>query len=242
MSAIVPTDPRRLVADEWTSARRARAALIAGALIVMVLIATLAVFFSPFFGDFFREVERSSRSRPPGIVGSTGSLTAGSLVLSLVQIGSIVVAVLFIVWAHNAARAARSLGIPARLAPAWAVLGWIVPVVNLWLPYQVVVDCLPLGHPARRIVARWWGLCLALGLSVVAVIVGCSNSLPAVLATVVLAVTMAVLAAQRGRQVILAIADEHRHLLEEQGPGGQPGRTDPTGPPADDGGVGFTWG
>ena len=110
-----PLDPRRQVDDARTGGRRARAALIAGAVIQIVLAVTMAVVYSSFFTDFFREIERSSRSRSSAPPSFSGSLVAGSLVLNVVQIGSLVVGVLFIVWSYQAARAARTLGIPARL-------------------------------------------------------------------------------------------------------------------------------
>ena len=49
-----------------------------------------------------------------------------------------------------------SPGTYQRRAAYWAVLGWIVPVVNLWFPFQVVADA------ARGVGARrpnplpWW--------------------------------------------------------------------------------------
>src|SRR5699024_3862858 len=43
-----------------------------------------------------------------------------------------------------------------RRAAHWAVLGWIVPVVNLWFPFQVVADAAR-GVGARRPNPRpWW--------------------------------------------------------------------------------------
>ena len=31
-----------------------------------------------------------------------------------------------------------------------------MPIVNLWMPYGAVRDCLPPGHPERARVLRWW--------------------------------------------------------------------------------------
>lgn len=61
------------------------------------------------------------------------------------------------VWGHAAAEHARRLGLPARLTPVWAVVGWLVPVGALFLPYWVLRDCLPPGAlAARAAVLRWW--------------------------------------------------------------------------------------
>lgn len=231
-------DPRRLVDDEHTSGHRARAALVAGAAIEIVLAATMAVVYSSFFGDLFREIERSSRSRSSAPPTFPSGFFAGIIVLNVVQIALYVVGILFIVWSYQSARAARTLGIPARLESYWSVLGWIVPVVNFWFPYQVVVDCLPPGHPARRTVGWWWGLYLGMGFSVVVVMVGSFISVPVALVAAVLPATLAVLAAQRGRQMIQEIVDEHQRMVDASGPAVPPG---PLGPPGTDGGVGFAW-
>lgn len=212
-----PMDPRRLVDDERTGARRARAALVAGAAIQTVMSVTTAVVYSAFFSDLFREIERSSRTRSSSPPTFSGSVTGGFLVLNLVQVGYLVVGVLFIVWTYQAARTARALGLPARLESYWSVLGWIVPIVNLWFPYLVVADCLPPGHPARRTVGWWWGLYLGMGLGSIVVVVGSFASLPVALAGAVVPSTLAVLAALRGRAMIRAIADEHGRAVEGLG-------------------------
>jgi hypothetical protein len=68
-----------------------------------------------------------------------------------------VVAVIFgCMWQFRAATAARSLGLPSRHSPGWGVGSWFVPVVNLWMPYQAIRDCLPPDDPNRRLVLQWW--------------------------------------------------------------------------------------
>ncbi|HEX4246050.1 MAG TPA: DUF4328 domain-containing protein, partial [Acidimicrobiales bacterium] len=67
--------------------------------------------------------------------------------------------ILFLVWQSRAASTARSLGYPARRSPALGVGGWFIPICNLWFPYQAIRDCLPPGHPRRRMVLHMW-LCL----------------------------------------------------------------------------------
>jgi hypothetical protein len=65
--------------------------------------------------------------------------------------------IVLIVFMYSAASHARDLGLPARLSPVWAVLGWIVPVVNLWFPYWVLRDCLPPRHAEHDDPAlRFW--------------------------------------------------------------------------------------
>ena len=72
------------------------------------------------------------------------------------------------IWQHKAASAGRALGIPSQYSPAWGVGCWFVPIVNLWMPYGAVRDCLPPGHPHRPRVLHWWIAWLCTGLLSVA--------------------------------------------------------------------------
>lgn len=47
---------------------------------------------------------------------------------------------------------------PYRRSDVWAVLGWVVPIVNLWFPLQVVSDSLSAmrGASPRRLLTVWW--------------------------------------------------------------------------------------
>lgn len=82
--------------------------------------------------------------------------------------------VVLMVFMYNAASHARDLGLPARLTPVWAVLGWIVPVVNLWFPYWVLRDCLPPHETRGRDLAlRWWLFQIFSFVPLVAVLIAC---------------------------------------------------------------------
>src|SRR5699024_9712926 len=52
-----------------------------------------------------------------------------------------------------------------RRSPHWAVLGWIVPVVNLWFPYQVVADASRGVGSRVRTFWPWWLAWLGLSYS-----------------------------------------------------------------------------
>jgi hypothetical protein len=69
---------------------------------------------------------------------------------------TVAAAVFACMWQYRAASAARALGYPAAQGPGWGVGCWFVPVVNLWMPYIAVRDCLPPGHPERARLPRWW--------------------------------------------------------------------------------------
>ena len=75
------------------------------------------------------------------------------LLVGVLTLAAVVVAC---IWQHRAASAGRALGIPSRRSPAWGVGSWFVPIVNLWMPYSAVRDCLPPDHPYRPRVLQWW--------------------------------------------------------------------------------------
>jgi hypothetical protein len=65
------------------------------------------------------------------------------------------------VWAYQATRAARALGLPTTHSPGWAAAGHLVPVINLWFPYQVLRDAFPADERPQRRLAWWWALFVA---------------------------------------------------------------------------------
>lgn len=80
----------------------------------------------------------------------------------LVQIGSLVIFPLYIVgclFLHRARNVADALGAPQARGKVWVWLGWWVPIVSFWFPYQVVRD---LVRAAQRTVepnislGGWW--------------------------------------------------------------------------------------
>ncbi|WP_030057223.1 MULTISPECIES: DUF4328 domain-containing protein [Streptomyces] len=71
--------------------------------------------------------------------------------------------VVFLAWLWRARLNAESAGGPGsqRRARGWVVGSWIAPVVNLWIPYQVVTDIRKASAPRRTppgpLLAVWWG-------------------------------------------------------------------------------------
>jgi hypothetical protein len=215
-------DPTRAVAEERSAGDRARTALIVGAGAQIVLYVVMAFVYGALFRDLMDQIERASRTRRGTTATTTmsGEVLAGSMVINVIQIVVLIVGIVFLLWQYQAAKNARALGIPARLPLYWAWLGWLVPIVNLWFPYRVAADCLPPGHPARRIVGWWWGCYLAMGFSAVLVMLASFASVGLALAIVVLPAALAVVAAMRGREMITAIGEHHAELVGSSGPDG----------------------
>jgi uncharacterized protein DUF4328 len=79
--------------------------------------------------------------------------------------------ILFVVWFRRARINAERHGYRQRRARGWAVWGWIVPIVNIWFPFQIMGDIWRAGLPAEerrktaRLPALWWTCWLLSGVS-----------------------------------------------------------------------------
>jgi hypothetical protein len=69
-------------------------------------------------------------------------------------------------WLYLVAAAGRRLRPDSwhERATYWAVVGWVVPVVNLWFPYQFVRDGAAAVRAGTRVVGWWWATWLVAGL------------------------------------------------------------------------------
>ncbi|MEW2623337.1 DUF4328 domain-containing protein [Streptomyces sp. NPDC048106] len=110
--------------------------------------------------------------------------------------------VLFLVWFSRCRRIAGLL-MPdkAPVPPVWAVIAWLVPVVNLWVPRGLVLQVHRASAPGdaedrdRSVVNAWWAAWV--GHALVATLTtrpGGSTPFVLTLATVVLELAAAVLA------------------------------------------------
>jgi hypothetical protein len=80
----------------------------------------------------------------------------------LASLGTIAALVMFVVWFFRARINAEGHGWRQRWSPGWAIGGWLVPVVNLWFPFQIMVDIWQAGRPDEARANRpilpglWW--------------------------------------------------------------------------------------
>lgn len=76
----------------------------------------------------------------------------------------------FVVWLRRARINAEHRGWRQRRNRAWAFWGWILPLVNLWIPFQMMGDIWRAGLPLHRrrkiawLPALWWSSWLLSGL------------------------------------------------------------------------------
>jgi hypothetical protein len=104
-----------------------------------------------------RAIHAANNHQPaPRITFTTHANLAVSLVSDLLGLAAIAAVVGACMWQHRAASTARALGYAAKHSPGWGVGCWFVPIVNLWMPYQAIRDCLAPGDPNRRLVKQFW--------------------------------------------------------------------------------------
>lgn len=144
--------------EEARRARRARIALLA---VVPAQVGTM-VFVRMQFADFveqIREFDATAGEVQPDFTGSMWGVAS-----QLSGAVGMVVAVLFLLWFARSAHNALALGLPARREPAAGVAGFLIPIINLWWPYQSTSDLLPPGDAHRPLVLRWFLLWVVGGL------------------------------------------------------------------------------
>lgn len=118
-----------------------------------------------------------------------------------------------LVWQFRAAKTARAVFYPARHSPALGAWGWIIPVVNLWFPYQALRDCLPPGDPARGDVVRMWTCYICMMVLQIAAVVLITLGLFEGTIVGSLAVALAIGFGFLGIGTVNAIADSHSRSL-----------------------------
>jgi hypothetical protein len=136
-----------------------------------------------------------------------------SSLASLVSVAILPVGIVFLVWQYRAAQVARALRYPADHSPGWGVGCWFVPVVNLWMPYQAMRDCLPPGHRARRYVLYTWIMYLSVTVLVPATVVALVGAPDLGVALVLLTVAAELTMGLNASRTAKAIAEDHRHAL-----------------------------
>lgn len=209
---VPPPGPLWVVDDELRVAPWAqRAFVVYGAVALVELLVALA--FAAELRSELHQVRMVFHDAAHGLPAptTTPALSGGyRLAAGLLGLASIGAIVTLLVWQYRAARVARALGYPARHTPGWGVGFWFVPVVNLWFPYQAIVDCLPPGHPSRPLVLRLWLALLGLYLVGQAAQFTLLYWRPVGIALTGVLAVLAVLYTLAGIGVVAAISAAHR--------------------------------
>jgi hypothetical protein len=169
------------------------------------------------FGHQFRVAYDAARAGQTAPQYHTSNLVNPLVALvGLVTVAAVIVAC---IWQHRTATAARALGYPARRSPAWGVGCWFVPIVNLWMPYGALRDCLPPGDPHRAHVLRWWVAWIAgTWLTIAAAFCALASTGAALVVSIPAALAL-LAAAAWAPGVVTAIATAQRQSLAALGQG-----------------------
>jgi Domain of unknown function (DUF4328)/Protein of unknown function (DUF2510) len=162
----------------------------------------------------FRDLFRHLRDNDLATLSSRGPNVAATLGQAL-SLASIVVLVLRIVWLHRATAAAAATsgvvaGVSPRRSPGLACCGWLIPIVNLWWPFQGMQDVCPNDGGTRRQIGWWWTTYLfgALGGTVALFATVATSSTVAAVAIAVPSVSLVVSAVLERRLVVVALHEQ----------------------------------
>lgn len=154
-AAVVPTAPRRPpLPERWAGLSLAVQVVLA----ISIPVSVGVVLVNRNLMDVWRRIVAD-----PSSVSQDEAEAADALVrLSLLEIPVLLVCgVLFITWLYLAHRSDRMDPSWQRRRSGWAIGGWLVPIVNLWFPFQVVSD-LRSGargdarEPSHALQWCWW--------------------------------------------------------------------------------------
>jgi hypothetical protein len=164
------------------------------------------------------EAQQNGRTAPPltipnGFYGGFGVIVS---LFNLVVVAAVITAC---VWQFRAASTARALGRPAKHSPGWGVGCWFVPVVNLWMPYQALRDCLGPDDPHRQLVARYWMLLIGASAFVLAATAAAFFSTPAALVFAIPGALLEIGVVATAPRVVATIAAAHQEAVTPPGPG-----------------------
>jgi hypothetical protein len=120
--------------------------------------------------------------------------------------------ILFLLWFYRAAVSAASAGLPARRRAGLATASFVIPIVNLWWPYQSACDLLPDGHPGRAVLRRWWLLTIGCVIGIVGTSAAAFVGDWALAIVAGVTVVCALLAAAQARLAIAEVVDAHQAL------------------------------
>jgi hypothetical protein len=202
-------DARDLVADELRISPLGRIAIAfpgVSALANLIFMVSSASKYRE-FGHQLRMSMDAAQNHQVAPVVTVPSQGGFSSLLVLCAVAALIVEC---VWQFRAATAARAMHLPAKRSPGWGVAFWFIPIVNFWMPYQAIRDCLAPTDPNRAGVLRYWLFNAGVEIGILATFIAIIISTPAgvILAILTGISALGVLATAPG--VVTSIAVAHR--------------------------------
>jgi hypothetical protein len=202
-----PRDARDLVVEELRISPLARFAIAfpgITALANVVFFVSNASQYREFGHQFRLSMDAPANHRITPTVPSEGGFSS---VLVLCALAALIVVC---IWQFRAATAARAMRLPAKRSPGWGVVFWFIPIVNFWMPYQAIRDCLAPADPNRAHVLRYWLFILGVEIGSIATIIAITISTPAGVILAILTGLSGLGVLATAPQVVVSIATAHR--------------------------------
>ncbi len=198
-------DPAGDLGGVTQAGRRAAIAVVVGAVLNIAQYFFIAVVFGHTIHEIRGQFDDQQVDSDP---------TGGAIQLwNLVSLPLLVVQIFLMIWLYRAATVGRRASWPARREPVWAVLGFLIPIINFWFPYQVARDAFPPHDPASRTAGRWWGWYLGQGFALIPVFFTAIVSTPVAVGVAAIASVVPAMAAVETRALIAALDTSQRAAL-----------------------------
>lgn len=210
------------VAEERAAGRRAKIAVACAAPGMVLGLVGSAYAFRDLRDDVNELFDAIDRT-PPGerVVFDADSFQFDSAAYGLSQLTgfvALIAGIFFMIWLHRASANAQTLGFPHRYGTNWAWLGFVIPIANFFVPYVVARDALPVAHPGRRDVVRWWAAYLVASMSGFALLVAALlDNTPVLAATTVVGGAAWLTAGVYAWRVIDAVTEAHLAAVQHRG-------------------------
>jgi hypothetical protein len=154
-----------LLMDELRLCRLARVAVVVpaiGALLNLINLRIHAAQYRTLGHEYHVMIQAGQNGhKAPALTIPHGFYGGFGVIVSLFNLLTVAAVIVACVWQFRAASTARALGHPAKHSPGWGVGSWFVPVVDFWMPYQALRDCLAPADPSRKLVEQFWMFLLA---------------------------------------------------------------------------------
>ncbi len=209
----VPADPGADLAEERKWAARASMMVFVSAAILAVEYLVIATVFGHLVHTLVREVRDATRATAAQPHVFRGFGIGQTLLIDLSGLVALGVQVIFMTWLYQAATISRRAGLPARREPVWAFVGFLVPIVSIWFPYQVAADLFAPDDSNRRLAGRWWGLYLSQGFAVMLILIIAAISTPVAVIVALACTVLPIMTAMTARAMIAAVGHAHSRLL-----------------------------
>jgi hypothetical protein len=135
-----------------------------------------------------------------------------AILFTPLQIGALV---LFMLWLYRAASTAAALRYPARRSPALGAWSCIIPVVNLWFPYQAIRDCFDPRDRSRTLVLRAWMLFIVTQLIAESSTFVFAEARSLATPWLVILIGLATLLGVTGYRMVVAVSTAHHDALDQ---------------------------